>query len=152
MATSLRGSVTDGSRLDPSPAGAQPMSYGDRWWITYNGELYNFPQLRRELELRDERFETECDAQVLLRMFAVHGPTMLERLNGIFTFAIWDDRDRRLFVARDRLGVKPLYSRAARAGSRVRVGAEGAAAADWTVGARTDGARGFPHLSLDSRP
>jgi asparagine synthase (glutamine-hydrolysing) len=95
--------------IDPSPAGAQPMSYGDRWWITYNGELYNFRELRHELELRGERFETECDTEVLLRMFAVHGPQMLERLNGIFAFAIWDARDNRLFLARDRLGVKPLY-------------------------------------------
>jgi len=95
--------------IDPSPAGAQPMSYGNRWWITYNGELYNFRELRRELELSGERFHTECDTEVLLRMFVVHGPTMLERLNGIFAFAIWDDRDKRLFLARDRLGVKPLY-------------------------------------------
>src|SRR5215207_1604431 len=95
--------------IDPSPAGAQPMSYGERWWITYNGELYNFRELRRDLELRGERFETECDTEVLLRMFVVHGPTMLQRLNGIFAFGIWDDREKRLFLARDRLGVKPLY-------------------------------------------
>lgn len=95
--------------IDPTPAGAQPMAYADRWWITYNGELYNFRELRRELEGRGERFRTECDTEVLLRMFAVHGPGMLNRLNGIFAFAIWDDRDRRLFLARDRLGVKPLY-------------------------------------------
>jgi asparagine synthase (glutamine-hydrolysing) len=95
--------------IDPSPAGAQPMAYADRWWITYNGELYNFRELRRDLELRGERFETECDTEVLLRMFVVDGPKMLERLNGIYAFAIWDDRDRRLFLARDRLGVKPLY-------------------------------------------
>jgi len=95
--------------LDPSPAGAQPMSYANRWWITYNGELYNFRELRLELELGGERFATECDTEVLLRMFVLHGPAMLERLNGIFAFAIWDDRERRLFLARDRLGVKPLY-------------------------------------------
>jgi asparagine synthase (glutamine-hydrolysing) len=95
--------------LDPSPAGAQPMSYANRWWITYNGELYNFRELRHELELAGERFATECDTEVLLRMFVLHGPAMLERLNGIFAFAIWDDRERRLFLARDRLGVKPLY-------------------------------------------
>ena len=95
--------------IDPSPAGAQPMSYADRWWMTYNGELYNFRKLRHELELRGERFDTECDTEVLLRMFVVNGPSMLERLNGIFAFAIWDDRDKRLFLARDRLGVKPLY-------------------------------------------
>jgi asparagine synthase (glutamine-hydrolysing) len=95
--------------IDPSPAGAQPMSYRNRWWITYNGELYNFRELRGELERAGERFETACDTEVLLRMFVVHGPAMLERLNGIFAFAIWDDRDKRLFLGRDRLGVKPLY-------------------------------------------
>jgi asparagine synthase (glutamine-hydrolysing) len=95
--------------IDPTPAGAQPMSYDGRWWITYNGELYNFRELRRELESAGERFRTDCDTEVLLRMFVVHGEAMFERLNGIFAFAIWDDRDKRLFLARDRLGVKPLY-------------------------------------------
>jgi asparagine synthase (glutamine-hydrolysing) len=95
--------------IDPTPAGAQPMAFADRWWITYNGELYNFRELRRDLEARGERFVTECDTEVLLRMFVVHGPDMLQLLNGMFAFAIWDDRDKRLFLARDRLGVKPLY-------------------------------------------
>jgi asparagine synthase (glutamine-hydrolysing) len=95
--------------IDPTPAGAQPMAFADRWWITYNGELYNFRELRAELEARGERFSTNCDTEVLLRMFAVHGPAMLDRLNGIFAFAIWDDQERRMFLARDRLGVKPLY-------------------------------------------
>jgi asparagine synthase (glutamine-hydrolysing) len=95
--------------IDPTPAGAQPMGFADRWWITYNGELYNFRELRAELEAAGERFATECDTEVLLRMFAVHGPAMLDRLNGMFAFAIWDDHERRLFLARDRMGVKPLY-------------------------------------------
>jgi asparagine synthase (glutamine-hydrolysing) len=95
--------------IDPTPAGAQPMSYRNRWWITYNGELYNFRELRRELEARGERFATSCDTEVLLRMFVVYGAAMLERVNGIFTFGIWDAQERRLFLARDRLGVKPLY-------------------------------------------
>jgi asparagine synthase (glutamine-hydrolysing) len=95
--------------LDPTPAGAQPMAFADRWWITYNGELYNFRELRSELEASGQRFRTACDTEVLLRMFAVHGPSMLQRLNGIFALAIWDEHDRRLFLARDRLGVKPLY-------------------------------------------
>jgi asparagine synthase (glutamine-hydrolysing) len=85
------------------------MGYANRWWLTYNGELYNFRELRRELEARGERFTTECDTEVVLRLYAVHGPAMLERLNGIYAFAIWDDQERRLFLARDRLGVKPLY-------------------------------------------
>ncbi len=95
--------------LDPTPAGAQPMVHDGRWWISYNGELYNFRELRAELEATGERFRTECDTEVLLRMFALYGPEMLPRLNGMFAFAIWDDRDKRLFLARDRLGVKPLY-------------------------------------------
>ncbi len=95
--------------LDPTPAGAQPMSFADRWWITYNGELYNFRELRSELEGQGERFATGTDTEVLLRLFALEGQAMLDRLNGMFAFAIWDDRERRLFLARDRLGVKPLY-------------------------------------------
>ena len=95
--------------IDPTPAGAQPMGFADRWWISYNGELYNFRELRAELESAGERFASDCDTEVLLRMFALHGPAMLERLNGIYALAIWDDRDKRLFLARDRLGVKPLY-------------------------------------------
>ncbi len=95
--------------LDPTPAGAQPMSFAGRWWITYNGELYNFRELRAELEAAGERFASNCDTEVLLRLFALEGPAMLTRLNGIFAFAVWDDRDKKLFVARDRLGVKPLY-------------------------------------------
>src|SRR5919106_1580336 len=94
--------------LDPTPAGAQPMGHADRWWITYNGELYNFRELRRDLERAHERFLSVCDTEVLLRMFAVHGVAMLERLNGIFAFAIWDDVDKRMFIARDRLDSHPL--------------------------------------------
>lgn len=94
---------------DPTPAGAQPMSHEDRWWITFNGEIYNFHELRHELERAGERFRSGCDTEVLLRLFALRGPAMLERLNGIFAFAIWDDVEKRMFLARDRLGVKPLY-------------------------------------------
>jgi asparagine synthase (glutamine-hydrolysing) len=95
--------------LDPSPAGAQPMSLAGRWWITYNGEIYNFPELRRDLEAQGENFRTDCDTEILLRLFALEGEAMLKRLNGIYAFAIWDDQAQRMFVARDRLGVKPLY-------------------------------------------
>src|SRR3954470_9623869 len=66
--------------LDPSPAGAQPMGFRDRWWITYNGEIYNFRELRNELEGRGERFATDCDTEVLLRLFVLEGPAMLRRL------------------------------------------------------------------------
>ena len=98
------------SIIDPSERGAQPMAWGDgRYWITYNGELYNFKSLRSELKADGVRFATECDTEVLLAMYEAFGPRMLERLNGIFAFAIWDSERDRLFLARDRLGVKPLY-------------------------------------------
>ena len=95
--------------IDPTPAGAQPMGFDNRWWITYNGEIYNFRELRAGLEQRGERFVSDCDTEVLLRLFVLDGPAMLAKLNGIFAFAVWDDTDRKLFLARDRLGVKPLY-------------------------------------------
>jgi asparagine synthase (glutamine-hydrolysing) len=98
------------SIIDPTPRGAQPMAYADeRYWITYNGELYNFRQLRLELEDDGCRFATETDTEILLAMYAHYGVGMLDRLNGIFAFAIWDSEEQRLFLARDRLGVKPLY-------------------------------------------
>jgi asparagine synthase (glutamine-hydrolysing) len=98
------------SIIDPNPRGAQPMSYAaSRYWITYNGELYNFRELRHELERDGFKFRTETDTEVLLAMFVRHGPGMLARLNGIFAFAIWDAQLGSLFMARDRLGVKPLY-------------------------------------------
>ena len=86
------------------------MSYrSGRYWITYNGELYNFRELRRELEGDGMRFATGCDTEVLLAMYARYGPGMLDRCNGMFAFAIWDAETRELFLARDRLGIKPLY-------------------------------------------
>src|SRR5437868_361273 len=74
------------SIIDPSPRGAQPMSYGDgeRLWITYNGELYNFRELRKGLEGDGFRFRSDCDTEVMLAMYARHGRDMLEHLNGIF--------------------------------------------------------------------
>jgi len=98
------------SILDPGPRGAQPMCTRDgRYWITYNGEVYNFRELRRSLERDGYRFRSECDTEVVLAMYARHGPDMLAHLNGIFALAIWDTRCGELFLARDRLGVKPLY-------------------------------------------
>ena len=98
------------SIIDPSERGAQPMSYGEgRYWITYNGELYNFRELREELSQQGFGFDSDCDTEVLLALYARDGERMLERLNGIYAFAIWDDERGELFLARDRLGVKPLY-------------------------------------------
>lgn len=98
------------SIIDPTDRGRQPMSYADgRFWITYNGELYNFRELREELRRDGFGFTSDCDTEVLLAMFARDGEAMLARLNGIYAFAIWDAHDGSLFLARDRLGVKPLY-------------------------------------------
>ena len=96
--------------IDPSPRGAQPMSYAsDRYWVTYNGELYNFRELRSELERDGVAFVSDSDTEVLLALYARHRERMLEWMNGIFALAIWDTERHELFVARDRLGVKPLY-------------------------------------------
>ncbi|MBV9311458.1 MAG: asparagine synthase (glutamine-hydrolyzing) [Solirubrobacterales bacterium] len=98
------------SILDPTPRGAQPMvSSSGRYWITYNGEIYNFRELRANLEREGSRFRSDCDTEVVLAMYVRYGADMLARLNGIFAMAIWDEERGRLFLARDRLGVKPLY-------------------------------------------
>lgn len=98
------------SIIDVSERGAQPMPHADdSYWLTYNGELYNFRELRRGLEREGFCIRTQTDSEVVVAMFAKHGPSMLERLNGIFAFGIWDTVQESLFLARDRLGVKPLY-------------------------------------------
>ncbi len=96
--------------IDPSPGANQPMSCeSGRYTIVYNGEIYNFRSLKRELEARGVTFDTESDTEVVLKFFAAEGPSFLRRLNGFFAFAIYDRADGSLFVARDRLGIKPLY-------------------------------------------
>lgn len=97
--------------VDPE-GGGQPMArrYGDRTYvITYNGELYNTGELRRELEQQGHTFRSYSDTEVLLVSFIEWGPACVERLNGIFAFGIWDEANQSLFLARDRLGVKPLF-------------------------------------------
>ncbi|WP_274366263.1 asparagine synthase (glutamine-hydrolyzing) [Paenibacillus thermotolerans] len=99
------------SIIDPAN-GAQPMyrKYGGHTFtIVYNGELYNTLELRKELEARGHRFRTDCDTEVLLVSFIEWGRGCVDRLNGIFAFAVWSERDRSLFLCRDRLGVKPLF-------------------------------------------
>lgn len=95
---------------DLSPRGHMPMRTPDgRYSIVYNGEVYNSEELRRQLENRGWSFRSNSDTEVVLYLFAEFGPAMLERLNGMFAIAIWDHREHTLFLARDRLGVKPLY-------------------------------------------
>jgi asparagine synthase (glutamine-hydrolysing) len=91
--------------------GAQPMASDDgRLVVAFNGEIYNYPELRRELE-RDHgrRFRTTCDTEVLLHLYATSGGAFVSRLRGMFAFAIWDRSERTLFMARDHLGQKPLF-------------------------------------------
>ena len=98
------------SIIDLSDAALQPMSYADgRYWIVYNGEVYNYVELRDELEAAGYRFRTRSDTEVLLAAYAHWGETALERLVGMFAFVLWDHQAQIAFAARDHFGVKPLY-------------------------------------------
>jgi asparagine synthase (glutamine-hydrolysing) len=91
-------------------SGHQPMTNEDGTLrIVYNGEIYNHTDFREELEARGHRYQTHCDTETILHLYEEHGARCVEHLRGMFAFAIWDARRRELFIARDRLGVKPLY-------------------------------------------
>jgi asparagine synthase (glutamine-hydrolysing) len=96
--------------LDLSPTGRQPMSYAnERYWLIYNGEVYNFVELRRELEALGCQFVSQSDSEIILAAYHQWGPACQQKFNGMWAFAIWDRQERRLFLSRDRFGIKPLY-------------------------------------------
>jgi asparagine synthase (glutamine-hydrolysing) len=105
------------SIIDLSEGGAQPMTDPTgALHLVFNGEIYNYVELREELGNRGERFQTASDSEVLLRAYSVWGLDCLAKLRGMFAFLIWDERQRRLVAARDRFGIKPLYYFGARDG------------------------------------
>jgi asparagine synthase (glutamine-hydrolysing) len=96
--------------IDLSPAGHQPMqTVGGRFTITYNGEIYNFKELRVQLEALGYKFHSNTDTEVVLNAFAEWGQKCVGKFNGMFAFAVWDKKEKQLFLARDRYGIKPLY-------------------------------------------
>ena len=98
------------SILDLTAAGHQPMSTDNgRYWITFNGEIYNFQELRSHLQSQGEQFSSQTDTEVLLKTYQYYGQDCVQHLRGMFAFAIWDDLEKTCFLARDHLGVKPLY-------------------------------------------
>ena len=96
--------------IDLTPAGHQPMvSANQRYVLTYNGEIYNFRELRTELEILGHRFKSQTDSEVILCAWVQWGQSCVERFNGMFAFAIWDKTAQELYLVRDRYGIKPLY-------------------------------------------
>ena len=100
--------------IDLSDAAAQPMASDDGLvWVVFNGEIYNYRELRASLEQRGVRFRSASDTEVLLRLYEAEGERCVHALDGMFAFAVWDGRSRRLLLARDRVGKKPLFYAAA---------------------------------------
>ena len=96
--------------IDLTEAGAQPMHSSDgRYVVTFNGEIYNYPALRAALEKEGVIFRSHSDTEVLLHLYRRDGPAMVEKLRGMFAFALWDNHEKTLFIARDPHGIKPLY-------------------------------------------
>lgn len=95
--------------IDLSPAAKQPMGYADRYTIVYNGELYNYIELKAELEQKGFGFISTSDTEVVIASYAAYGEDCLQRFDGAFSFAIWDEEAQVLFAARDRFGEKPFY-------------------------------------------
>src|SRR4051794_39154786 len=98
------------SILDLSPAGHQPMCNEDGTvWVVFNGEIYNYKQLRSQLESKGHRFRSGTDTEVIVHAYEEYANDCVKHFDGMFAFAIWDERRRRLLLARDHFGIKPLY-------------------------------------------
>ncbi len=98
------------SIIDTSSAGHQPFLTEDRRFaLTYNGEIYNYKEVRTALRAKGYQFKTDCDTEVLINAFAEWNVDCLPKLNGMFAFAVWDNLEKTLTLARDRAGIKPLY-------------------------------------------
>jgi asparagine synthase (glutamine-hydrolysing) len=138
--------------IDPGPSGMQPMHTPDgRHHIVFNGEIYNYRELRHDLEGRGERFATASDTEVLLRLLARDGVASLSRVRGMFAFAWWDSDSHTLLVSRDRFGIKPLY--VARRGRRIAFASEVHALVDaGLAGDNVDPAGVLAFLSWGSIP
>lgn len=143
------------SILDLSPSGHQPMSFGNgRYWIVFNGEIYNYIELRRELEAAGETFVGGSDTEVLLRLLVREREKALERTNGMFALAFLDVHAGTFLIARDRLGQKPLYFR--RCGGQLRFASELKALLQWPDAPRELNPRavveflGLSYLSSDT--
>ena len=96
--------------IDLSETGRQPMAdHTGHYWITFNGEIYNFGEVRRELEQSGAQFRSTSDTEVILEAYKRWGDECLQRFNGMFAFALWDNLKQRCLLARDRLGKKPLF-------------------------------------------
>lgn len=141
------------SILDLSAAGRQPMVTLDRrFYITFNGEIYNFRELRQTLLESGETFQSQTDTEVILKLYQREGARCLDRLQGMFAFAIWDDWQKTGFLARDPLGIKPLYYR--HIGGTLVFASElrGILASGWVPSPQLDGAGLYGYLARGSVP
>jgi asparagine synthase (glutamine-hydrolysing) len=136
------------SIIDLSPLGHQPMSWRDRCWIVYNGEVFNYLEMRADLERDGYVFTSQSDTEVLLAGYDRWGTGLLDRCNGMWAFALYDLRERTLLLARDRFGVKPLYYRVSGDGRRLSFASEikaFTALPDWSP--RVSGQHAFDFLA-----
>ena len=98
------------SIIDPSDSGRQPFTNEDgNIWVVYNGETYNYAEMRSYLQDRGHSFHSNTDTEIIAHLYEEHGVDCVRYMRGMFAFALWDQSKRRLFLARDRLGIKPVY-------------------------------------------